>query len=81
MNELTPQEWADMYSESLVSKNKELLRDMIHEIAEINKKTSIDKYDYWRRVFAASAIERGEDCETAISIADELLNRLDIYKE
>ena len=62
----TPQEWAEMSASALAEKNREVASDMMSRFER----------EYWRRIFAASAIQSGSSCEGAVSIADEMLKLL-----
>lgn len=75
---LTAQEWADINAEALVSKNKELLMEMVKQFDEVSRRVDINQEkSHWRKVFISSAIQSGKDAQEAIKIADELIN--DVY--
>lgn len=59
---LTPQELEYASASALEEKNREIMREIV----------------YWRRIFAASAIQSGSSCEDAVAIADEMLKLLHI---
>ncbi len=76
---LTPQEWADMSATSIANKNKEIVNDMILRLEESQRKANlVNDFKYWRKVFAAAAIQSGASCEDSVTIADEMLGRLGI---
>lgn len=76
--QLSPQEWADMSAAAVANKNKEVV-DMISRLEESQRKTNlINERKYWHRTFAAAALQSGASCEDAVTIADDMLARLDI---
>ena len=81
-HKLTPQEWADMSAAAIANKNKEVVDNMISRLEESQRKTNlINEYKYWRKVFAAAAIQSGASCEDSVLIADEMLGRLGVSNQ
>ncbi len=63
-------------------KNQEIVNDMILRLEESQRKANlINEYKYWRKVFAAAAIQSGASCEDAVLIADEMLGRLGVNNQ
>lgn len=76
----TPQEWANISANALAEKNREVISEMMSRLESMQEeaasKASSNEREYWRRIFAASAIQSGSSCEDAVAIADEMLKLL-----